>query len=299
MESWIADLRYGSRMLLKTPGLTLIAAIALAVGIGANVTIFGFVNTLVLRPVDAADPERLVRVHNDTEEIMSFLRYGDYLEYRDRNQSMSVARGVLSRLDDECPHRRPPPDACGDTGDGQLLRDSGGPCRDGSQARARRRPSGRRARGGAQPCRLAAPLRFRSRRHRPDGRHRPPALYRGRGSARVVPGQRLSQRSPALCDFPLPSSERRDPGLSHRAFAPGGVCAIRARRSIPHCPAAQRRATNPKGGAGPFRHRGFSPVRRDHGEGRCPVHGSRSSGFVDRLRQYCGVAAGSGAGSPT
>lgn len=83
------DLRQAVRFLLKSKGFTLVAVSALTVGIGANVTLFGFVSSLVLRPMDAIDPERLIRADSGEEGLMTFLTYGDYAEYRDRNQSLS------------------------------------------------------------------------------------------------------------------------------------------------------------------------------------------------------------------
>ena len=63
MNDFLKDLRYGVRMLLRSPGLTAAAVLALALGIGANTSIFSVVNAVLLRPLPYPDSDRLLSVH--------------------------------------------------------------------------------------------------------------------------------------------------------------------------------------------------------------------------------------------
>ncbi len=92
METLLKDLRYGIRSLLKRPGFAAIAVITLALGIGANTTIFSVVNSVLLRPLPYARADQLVQV-NDSLASAGFPQAGlTQMEFvRLRNESKSFA----------------------------------------------------------------------------------------------------------------------------------------------------------------------------------------------------------------
>ena len=69
MTSLLQDFRYGFRMLLKSPGFTLVAVLMLAVGIAANTAVFSWIEQCVLRPLPGvADSSQLVSFETTTPE---------------------------------------------------------------------------------------------------------------------------------------------------------------------------------------------------------------------------------------
>lgn len=62
METLLQDFRFGLRMLRKSPGFTAVAILTLALGIGANTTIFSAVSAILLRKPTVKDPDRLCAV---------------------------------------------------------------------------------------------------------------------------------------------------------------------------------------------------------------------------------------------
>ncbi|HEX5965404.1 MAG TPA: ABC transporter permease [Pyrinomonadaceae bacterium] len=97
METLFRDIRYGFRGLLKRPGFTAIALVALALGIGANTAIFSLVNAVVLRPLPYPEPDQLVWVWgNFSGGNRASVSPPDYLDFRSQNKSFEQFAATIS-----------------------------------------------------------------------------------------------------------------------------------------------------------------------------------------------------------
>jgi len=86
LESICQDLRFAVRMLVKSPGFTLLAVLCLALGIGVNTSVFTVLDVAMLRPMPVPDPESMTILSRAGNPLIS---YPDYLDYRDRNHAFT------------------------------------------------------------------------------------------------------------------------------------------------------------------------------------------------------------------
>lgn len=126
------DLRYSLRLLRRSPIFTVVAALSLALGIGANAAVFSLADAVIFRKLPVHDSDRLFQVRSVHERGVRLVHsYPLYRDIRDRNQafaSTAAARGIRDRRTDFAPGlwRVAARHACANHDrDGQLLRDAG------------------------------------------------------------------------------------------------------------------------------------------------------------------------------
>ncbi len=86
------DLAFGARTQLKSPGVTAVAVLTVAFGIGANSFVFSWVNSLLLRPLPVEEPERLVRIYSEYASGPQYftVSYPDYVDIREAQTVFSA-----------------------------------------------------------------------------------------------------------------------------------------------------------------------------------------------------------------
>src|SRR5688572_3630408 len=90
MQTFWQDLRYGARMLIKTPAVTLVAIVALTLGIGANTAIFTVVNAVLLRALPFAEAEQLAIVwEKRPNRDQNVINLGNFFDWKGQNTVFS------------------------------------------------------------------------------------------------------------------------------------------------------------------------------------------------------------------
>ena len=90
METILQDLRYGVRMLAKSPGFTSIAILTLALGIGANTALFSVVNGVLLNPLAYPQSGQLVAIYGESTGFANApINYMNFLDWQRDTQSFS------------------------------------------------------------------------------------------------------------------------------------------------------------------------------------------------------------------
>ena len=244
------NLKFALRTLFKTPFVTIVAIVSLALGIGANAAIFSLFNQLLLRPVAVPEAGRLVNLaapgpkpgSNNCSQIGDCEEVFSYPMFRDLERAQTAFTGIAAHVTFGANLS-----ARGQTqnGDGLLVSGSYFPVLGLKPAIGRLlgpeddRAPGRTARRGPEPCLLADALRARSQRAQPaahrqrpdddDCRRRPAGLrqHDARGQAaglradldaRVFAALQTFRRPPQLLGVPLRAAET---GRLDRAGARG------------------------------------------------------------------------------
>ncbi|MGB9253953.1 MAG: hypothetical protein ACLP00_06815 [Terracidiphilus sp.] len=97
MTTLLQDVRYGLRLLWKSPGFAIVAVLSLALGVGANTAIFSIVNAVLLRSLPFSHPERLVKTVANSRgvgpRILGFL----FQNWTISEQELALDNGKMRR----------------------------------------------------------------------------------------------------------------------------------------------------------------------------------------------------------
>ena len=172
MHAWVRDARYAVRLLVRQPGVTVVALLTLAIGIGGNTAIFSAVDAVLLRPLPYRDPDRLVKVweKRTAEGVLdNVVAPADFLDWARMN---TVFEDMAAYVGD---HRRPDRHR-----------------RTGAAVRGRRVAAVLRHPAGAAGPRPDVPARGSDARPAPRRRARPRVVA---GAVRQRPAARSGARS--------------------------------------------------------------------------------------------------------
>jgi len=101
MKTLWQDIVYGFRALLKKPGFTVVAALSLALGIGANTVIFSLINTTLLRPLPFPDPDRMVMIWSvplEAKDQLNGVMAVNYNAFREKAQSFEAMGAIRNNV---------------------------------------------------------------------------------------------------------------------------------------------------------------------------------------------------------
>src|SRR5437764_7275145 len=91
LETFLHDLRYGARMLAKSPGFAVIAILTLALGIGANTAIFSVVNGVLLNPLPFPNSGRIVSLFQERPDFSrDSISYPNFLDWQRENRAFET-----------------------------------------------------------------------------------------------------------------------------------------------------------------------------------------------------------------
>src|ERR1700675_821396 len=89
MEAFWSDVRFGIRMLLRSPGFAIVAIATLALGIGANTALFSLVNGILLAPLRFPQADRLVTLYEHRPQFgKGSISYPNFLDWQRNNQTL-------------------------------------------------------------------------------------------------------------------------------------------------------------------------------------------------------------------
>lgn len=95
IDRLLQDVRYAARLLRRSPGFTIAAVSMLAVGIGANVAVFGFFDLMFFRPLDVREPATLLRFHRHSPDKYAYaLPFPEMAFFRDHSRTLSAVIGL-------------------------------------------------------------------------------------------------------------------------------------------------------------------------------------------------------------